>query len=299
MRFTINMEKKYFYLLAGMLSILGIFTVLALATPFNSNIGYHPLQQVTTDQTGATSVDADENLIIDNADKFGGSLPSSFCMSNGTNCPSFGGSSSWATSGSNIYYSLGNVGIGMGPTNTLDVNGVIGALIFEGSNFIDQDDSAYYVDPSSVSVLDTLRVDVIELNGVTSTAISKLRFGGFYSKTGSTCNVPNPAAPPGNGCSCPTGYTDTTIDSSKHICWASDDSLPEVSLTWGPGVLQVVNCVAGPDYGPPDFDLEGQSCSSLGDTNNYDTWGESCGNAITAGYEVKSVRFYTQTCGYY
>ena len=299
MRFTVNFEKKHFYVLAGMLSILGIFTVLALATPFDSTLGFHPLQQVTTDQTGITSVDADENSIIDNTDKLGGSLPDSFCKSpgaGGANCPALGGSGSWTTSGSDISYSAGDVGVGMVPIRLLDVNGILRSMVFKSSNFIDKDNSTYYVDPSSVSVLDTLKVDVIELNGFTSTELSKLRFGGFFSKTGSTCNVPNPAT---GSCTCPTDYTDTTVDSPFHMCWGTGDSLPEVSLTWGPGVLQVVNCVAGPDYGPPDFDLEGQSCSSLGDTNNYDTWGESCGNAITAGYEVKSVRFYTQTCGYY
>ncbi len=38
------------------------------ATPYNSSSGYHPLQQVATDQTGITSVDADHNGIIDQAD---------------------------------------------------------------------------------------------------------------------------------------------------------------------------------------------------------------------------------------
>src|SRR3989338_3546259 len=37
------------------------------ATPFNPALGSHPLQQVTTDQTGATSVDANSDGIVDQA----------------------------------------------------------------------------------------------------------------------------------------------------------------------------------------------------------------------------------------
>ena len=86
MKFTINIKKKHFYLLAVMISVLGIFTVFA-ATSFNSSNPLHPLQQVTIDQNGATSVDANSNAIIDNADKLQGLSASEFCRINDVNCP--------------------------------------------------------------------------------------------------------------------------------------------------------------------------------------------------------------------
>tara|TARA_Y100000310_G_scaffold186507_1_gene186666 strand:+ start:426 stop:1280 length:855 start_codon:yes stop_codon:yes gene_type:complete len=283
------MEKKYLYLSAGMLSILGIFTVLALATPFDSALGFHPLQQFTTDQTGTTSVDADENLIIDNSDRLGGFLSSSFCMSNGTNCPAGGSGGSWTVSGSNIYYDAGDVGIGMIPTRNLDVNGTSKGIILEGSNLIDQDDPAYYVDPSSVSVLNTLKVDVIELNGFTSTELSKLRFGGFYSNVGSTCNVPNPAT---GACNCSTGYTSTVFDAPIRMCWGSDESLPAANLVWGNAVYngEVCSPIAFPPYN--GWDQTGQPCSSVGDTNGFALSGSSCG--------VETIYYgqFMQTCEY-
>ena len=83
----INIEKKSLYFLAGLISILGIFTVFAAV---DVNLGFHPLQQITTDQTGATSVDANSNGIIDLADSAtnlqGTYTESSFCKSNGENC---------------------------------------------------------------------------------------------------------------------------------------------------------------------------------------------------------------------
>ena len=100
MKFTINIKKKHFYLLAVMISVLGIFTVFA-ATSFNSSNPLHPLQQVTIDQNGATSVDANSNAIIDNADKLQGLSASEFCRTNGVNCP---GSGVWTISGSDISF---------------------------------------------------------------------------------------------------------------------------------------------------------------------------------------------------
>lgn len=101
MKFTINIGKKHFYLLVGVIFILGIFTVFA-ATSFRSSSPLHPLQQISIDQNGATSVDANSNAIIDNADKLQGLSASSFCRSNGANCP---GSGVWTVSGNDITFS--------------------------------------------------------------------------------------------------------------------------------------------------------------------------------------------------
>ncbi len=84
-----------------------------------------------------------------------------------------GGDNDWTISGSNIYRSSGNVGIGINsPEQKLDVNGNIKAQRFQGADiayfvdpdnagrsanlagdvfatsFIDQDDDTYYIDPS-------------------------------------------------------------------------------------------------------------------------------------------------------
>ena len=90
MQFTINIEKKHFYLLAAVVFVLEIFTVfaaLSFTEPFSSSSPWHPLQQITIDQNGATSVDANSNAIIDNTDKLQGLSASNFCRSNGVNCP--------------------------------------------------------------------------------------------------------------------------------------------------------------------------------------------------------------------
>ena len=122
MKFIINIEKKHFYFLAAIISVLGIFTVFA-ATAFDSSAPLHPLQQISLDENGITSVDADSNSIIDNSDKLQGLSASAFCKSNGVDCPN-GSGGVWTTSGINIYYNTGNVGIGTtSPTQSLDVIG--------------------------------------------------------------------------------------------------------------------------------------------------------------------------------
>ena len=124
MKFTINIERKHFYFLAAIISVLGIFTVFA-ATPFNPSSPLHPLQQISLDENGIASVDADSNSIIDNSDKLQGLSASEFCKSNGLDCPN-GSGGVWTTSGINIYYNTGNVGIGTtSPTQSLDVIGNI------------------------------------------------------------------------------------------------------------------------------------------------------------------------------
>ncbi|MEX0932529.1 MAG: hypothetical protein WDZ77_00300 [Candidatus Pacearchaeota archaeon] len=110
MQIEIDLKKRSVFFLAIFISILGILTVFA-ATPFSSNIGWHPLQQVTTDETGSASIDANSDGIIDNAahaitadsattattatnsdsadsaQTFQGVNIDQFCRSNGDNCP--------------------------------------------------------------------------------------------------------------------------------------------------------------------------------------------------------------------
>ena len=91
MEFTINIEKRHVYLLAGFIVLVGIFSVLA-AQP---SIPFHPLQQITTDETGSVSIDANSDGVIDNAENavnadnsnmFGGLSSSAYCRSDGTDC---------------------------------------------------------------------------------------------------------------------------------------------------------------------------------------------------------------------
>lgn len=91
MKFTINIEKKHFYLFAAFIFVLEIFTVFAavspVAIPFNPSLPLHPLQQISIDERGSVSVDANSNEIIDNTDKLQGLSASNFCRSNNVNCP--------------------------------------------------------------------------------------------------------------------------------------------------------------------------------------------------------------------
>ncbi|MAE43090.1 hypothetical protein CMO93_04915, partial [Candidatus Woesearchaeota archaeon] len=66
-KIEINIEKKHIYLLAFLFSFLGIFIVIG-AAPFDTNLGWHPLQQIATDETGTASVDANSNAVIDKAE---------------------------------------------------------------------------------------------------------------------------------------------------------------------------------------------------------------------------------------
>ena len=101
MKFIINIEKKHFYFLAAIISVLGIFTVFAQVA-FDSSAPLHPLQQISLDENGITSVDADSNAIIDNSDKLQGLSASAFCKSNGVDCPNSSGI--WTVSGNDISF---------------------------------------------------------------------------------------------------------------------------------------------------------------------------------------------------
>ncbi|MAE42191.1 hypothetical protein CMO93_00335 [Candidatus Woesearchaeota archaeon] len=64
---NIHIEKKHIYLLSLFIIIIGSFIVIG-AQPFDTNLGWHPLQQIATDETGTASVDANANAIIDKAE---------------------------------------------------------------------------------------------------------------------------------------------------------------------------------------------------------------------------------------
>ena len=155
MKFTINFEKKHLYFLSVFVVILSIFTIFA-AQPFDPVYGWHPLQQITVDESGAVSVDANFNGVIDNAEvaadanALSGLTLSNFCQSDGTNCPSFSGSP-WTISGANILYSGGNV---------------------QASLFQDLDNGNYYVNPASTSVLNGLNVNSISAGSISASSAS-------------------------------------------------------------------------------------------------------------------------------
>ena len=62
-----NFKKKHLYFLVITIFMIGIL-VFVKASTLNQNLPWHPLQQVSTDSTGATSVDENNNGIPDNAD---------------------------------------------------------------------------------------------------------------------------------------------------------------------------------------------------------------------------------------
>ena len=66
MKISFNFEKKHFY---TFLTIIIIFsTIVFVKGLVTNNIPWHPLQEVSTDNSGSSSVDADVNGIIDIAD---------------------------------------------------------------------------------------------------------------------------------------------------------------------------------------------------------------------------------------
>ncbi len=73
MRIQLNIEKKHLYLGVLVLALFGISFVFALSA---DKIPWHALQQVSTASTGTTSVDANDNKVIDDSDKLNGFPPS-------------------------------------------------------------------------------------------------------------------------------------------------------------------------------------------------------------------------------
>ena len=163
MKFTINVEKKHLYVLALFVSILGIFTVFA-AQPFNPNLGYHPLQQITVDELGVFSVDANFNGIIDEAEN-AGTLGGLNITQLTTQISS---SFLWDISGNDIFYNGGKVGIGTSdPTEKLVVVGNILA-----NKLIDLQDPSFKVNPAGTSTLNNLDVNSLSSGTATFNSIT-------------------------------------------------------------------------------------------------------------------------------
>lgn len=162
MKFTINFEKKHLYVLSFLVAVFGIFTVFA-AQPFDPVYGWHPLQQITVDESGSTSVDANSNGIIDNAElaqnatnanTLNGLTVSQLTTQIINQVVTSGALSPWMVSGNNLYYNLGKVGIGTSsPRASLEVNGDVYA-----NNFVDANNPSYSVNPAGTTKLNSLYV---------------------------------------------------------------------------------------------------------------------------------------------
>lgn len=118
----VNSNKKYFYSFAILISLIATSLIIS-AAGVNTNIGWHPIQQVSTDDTGFKHLDQNYNHIVDEADyahnagavSWNDILNMPACFADGIDNEGSGGTGgtcSWLTSGSNIYYNSGNVGIG-------------------------------------------------------------------------------------------------------------------------------------------------------------------------------------------
>jgi hypothetical protein len=124
MEIRINIEKKHFYILAGLMIVLVGVAVIANGGPDY----YHTLGEIFY-TSGGVSLDADEDGKIDSVDVEGELTAEGVyvCLADGTHCLVSG--NVWgADSSSNIFYMDGNVGIGTNlPQSKLGVQGSIQA----------------------------------------------------------------------------------------------------------------------------------------------------------------------------
>ena len=133
------------------------------------------------------------------------------------NSSSIGGSSSslWTSSGSNIYYNTGNVGIGTSsPSQKLTVNGNI-----QASAYYDEQNTAYYLDPASSSHLNDLRASILYdldntayyVNPASTSKFNTINLGGVSMNSWPSLSVTTATASGTNSASvsCPSGYVRT------------------------------------------------------------------------------------------
>lgn len=89
MKIEVNITKKRFFAIVGIVLILGFVVYVKAAV--NTARPYHPLQQVAKSDSDTTSVDEDGNDLIDradDADRLAGIPASQFCRTDNSNCPS-------------------------------------------------------------------------------------------------------------------------------------------------------------------------------------------------------------------
>lgn len=89
MKIEVNVRKRHFAILLGVILLLGL--VVYVNAALNTAQPYHPLQQVAKSNSDTTSVDNDGNGAIDVADNselFYGRDINQFCKADNSNCPS-------------------------------------------------------------------------------------------------------------------------------------------------------------------------------------------------------------------
>ncbi|MFW6283739.1 MAG: hypothetical protein ACOC1P_06870, partial [Minisyncoccales bacterium] len=68
MQLIINIEKKHFVIITLLMSFIGLFMI-GNAADVDVNNAWHPLQQIAKSESNMTSVDDNQNDIIDESDK--------------------------------------------------------------------------------------------------------------------------------------------------------------------------------------------------------------------------------------
>jgi hypothetical protein len=146
----------------GIILFLLLIPFAFAATPYNPSLGSHPLQQLTTDETGTTSVDADADGIIDRAETVG-SLDGDASLGDGTTNAVLkvkGATTLWSAidfySGSTAIWGVGR-------------NAVQGATY---------DDEDFYIDRSGVRRAFTIDKDTLNVGIDTDNPQAKLDING-------------------------------------------------------------------------------------------------------------------------
>ncbi len=89
MKIEVSISKRHFAIILAAILLLGLVVYVNAAV--NTAQPYHPLKQVSISDTDTTSVDENNNEVIDisdNAYRLGGIPANQFCRSDNNNCPS-------------------------------------------------------------------------------------------------------------------------------------------------------------------------------------------------------------------